>query len=177
MSNSSPEGSNVLYSEKLWPSASTWIWPIIISITAGIAVAPINGILGWVAGGVVLISLVAVFLLRVPAIEVTDDLVTVGRASIERKYIGNVVGYRGDEAFKQRGQKLHGLAYMLLRGWIDGAVRMEVTDERDTTPYWLTSTRRPEELAAALSGVMYEFTEEGKAEAAKQEQAEDASGE
>ncbi|MCS3491468.1 MULTISPECIES: DUF3093 domain-containing protein [unclassified Glutamicibacter] len=177
MSNSSPEGSNVLYSEKLWPSASTWIWPIIISITAGIAVAPINSTLGWVAGGVVLISLVAVFLLRVPAIEVTDDLVTVGRASIERKYIGNVVGYRGDEAFKQRGQKLHGLAYMLLRGWIDGAVRMEVTDERDTTPYWLTSTRRPEELAAALSGVMYEFTEEGKAEAAKQEQAEDASGE
>ena len=39
---------------------------------------------------------------------------------------------------------------------------MEVTDERDTTPYWLTSTRRPEELAAALSGVMYEFTDEGK---------------
>lgn len=176
MSNSSPAGSNVQYSEKLWPSASTWIWPIIISITAGIALAPISSILGWIAGAVVLLSLIAVFLLRTPTIEVTDELVTVGRASIERKYIGEVVGYRGDEAFKQRGQKLHGLAYMLLRGWIDGVVRFEVTDERDTTPYWLTSTRRPEELAAALSGLMYEFTDEGKAEAAKLEQSEDTAG-
>ncbi|MGO2081412.1 DUF3093 domain-containing protein [Glutamicibacter arilaitensis] len=175
MSNSSPEGSTVLFSEKLWPSASTWIWPIIIAVTAGVALAPVNAIVGWVAGGVVLISLVVVFLLRVPTIEVTNDLVTVGRASIERKYIGEVIGYRGEEGFKQRGQKLHGLAYMLLRGWIDGVVRMEVIDERDTTPYWLTSTRRPEELAAALSGVMYEFTDEGISEAAKLEEAEDAS--
>lgn len=177
MSNSSPEGSNVLYSEKLWPSASTWIWPIIIAITAGVAVAPIHAILGWSVGALVLIGLVVIFLLRVPSIEVTDELVTVGRASIERRYIGEVTGYRGEEAFRQRGQKLHGLAYMLLRGWIDGAVRMEVVDERDTTPYWLTSTRRPEELAAALSGVMYEFTAEGKSEAAKHEQHEDPAGE
>jgi len=169
MSNTSPAASSVLYSEKLWPSASTWIWPIIIALTAGIAVAPVNTVLGWGVGIAMLIALVVIFLVRVPTIEVTETMVTVGRASIERQFIGEVVGYRGDEAFKQRGQKLHGLAYMLLRGWLDGVVKMEVTDERDTTPYWLTSTRRPEELAAALSGVMYEFTEEGKAEAVAEE--------
>lgn len=165
MSNTSPAASSVLYSEKLWPSASTWIWPIIIALTAGIAVAPISAPLGWGIGAAMLVALVVIFLVRVPSIEVTDSTVTVGRASIERQFVGEVVGYRGEEAFKQRGQKLHGLAYMLLRGWLDGVVKMEVTDERDTTPYWLTSTRRPEELAASLGGVMYEFTEEGKAEA------------
>ncbi len=173
MSNTSPAASSVLYSEKLWPSASTWIWPIIIAITAGVAVAPINTILGWGVGAAMLIALVVIFLVRVPTIEITDSTVTVGRASIERQFIGEVVGYRGEEAFKQRGQKLHGLAYMLLRGWLDGVVKMEVTDERDTTPYWLTSTRRPEELTAALGGIMYEFTEEGKAQA----EAEDDSSE
>jgi len=170
MSNTSPAASSVLYSEKLWPSASTWIWPIIIALTAGIAVAPISAPLGWGVGAAMLIALVVIFLVRVPTIEVTDSAVTVGRASIERQFIGEVVGYRGEEAFKQRGQKLHGLAYMLLRGWLDGVVKMEVTDDRDTTPYWLTSTRRPEELAASLGGVMYEFTEEGKAEANSEEE-------
>ncbi|TAP27609.1 MULTISPECIES: DUF3093 domain-containing protein [Micrococcaceae] len=171
MSNTSPEASRVLYTEKLWPSASTWIWPIIIAITAGVAVAPINVILGWSVGAAFLIALVVIFLVRVPAIEVTESTVSAGRASIEREFIGEVTGYRGNDAFKQRGQKLHGLAYMVLRGWLDGVVKMEVTDERDTTPYWLISTRRPEELAAALSGVMYEFTEEGKLEAEKLEKA------
>jgi hypothetical protein len=31
-------------------------------------------------------------------------------------------------------------------------VRIEITDPSDSTPYWLTSTRRPDELVAALTG-------------------------
>lgn len=174
MSNTSPEASRVLYTEKLWPSASTWIWPVIIAITAGVAVAPINAILGWSVGVAFLIAIVVIFILRVPSVEITETTISAGRASIEREYIGEVTGYRGEEAFKQRGQKLHGLAYVVLRGYLDGVVKMEVTDERDTTPYWLISTRRPEEFAAALSGVMYEFTAEGKLESEKREEAYEA---
>jgi hypothetical protein len=43
------------------------------------------------------------------------------------------------------------LAFLCIRGWIDPVVRIEITDPADRTPYWLTSTRRPEELLAALS--------------------------
>jgi len=168
MSNTSPEASNVLFHEKIWPSFSSWMWPVLISATGGIAFAPINTALGYTVGIVMLIALAVIMILRVPSIEVTSDTVSVGRASIERKYIGQVVGYRGEEAFKQRGQKLHGLAYMLLRGYLDAVVKLEVVDERDTTPYWLVSTRRPEEFTAALGGVMYEFTDEGQ-EAARRE--------
>lgn len=162
MSNTSPEASNVLFREKIWPSFGSWMWPLLIAITAGIAVAPINIAAGYATGIIVLLALAVIMLLRVPVIEVTDKTLTVGRATIERRYIGQVVGYRGEEAFKQRGQKLHGMAFMLLRGHLDAVVRMEVTDERDATPYWLASTRRPEELTAALGGIMYEFTDEGR---------------
>ena len=31
-------------------------------------------------------------------------------------------------------------------------VKIDITDPSDPTPYWLTSTRRPEELVAALTG-------------------------
>ncbi len=40
---------------------------------------------------------------------------------------------------------------MCIRGWIDPVVRIEITDPADRTPYWLASTRHPDELVAALS--------------------------
>lgn len=88
--------------------------------------------------------------LSTPAIIITGTSLTVGRATIERKYIGEVQPFRGKEATAERGTRLNGLAYLCIRGWIDPVVRIEITDASDRTPYWLTSTRRPEELTAAL---------------------------
>ena len=59
--------------------------------------------------------------------------------------------FRTKEATAERGTRLNGLAYLCIRGWIDPVVRIDITDPSDRTPYWLTSTRRPEELTAALS--------------------------
>ena len=63
--------------------------------------------------------------------------------------------------------RLHGLAYTVIRGWIAPVVRIQLTDERDRTPYWLTSSRRPEQLVDALGGTMHtqELTPEPEAEA------------
>ena len=41
-------------------------------------------------------------------------------------------------------------AYLLLRPYVQRAVRIEVVDPADPTPYWLVSTRHPERLAQAL---------------------------
>jgi hypothetical protein len=49
------------------------------------------------------------------------------------------------------GRDADARAYLLLRPYVRRAVRIEITDPRDTTPYWLLSTRHPERLAAALS--------------------------
>ncbi|GLV74094.1 hypothetical protein Shyhy02_20960 [Streptomyces hygroscopicus subsp. hygroscopicus] len=42
---------------------------------------------------------------------------------------------------------------MLLRSYIPTALRVEVTDPEDPTPYVYVSTRNPEALAAALTAV------------------------
>ncbi|BAS12782.1 hypothetical protein AHiyo8_10850 [Arthrobacter sp. Hiyo8] len=81
--------------------------------------------------------------LSTPAIVVDRDTVQVGRATIQREFVGAVTAYRKDEATAERGTRLHGLAFLCLRGWIDPVVRIEITDPADRTPYWLTSTRRP----------------------------------
>src|SRR5699024_4158500 len=63
--------------------------------------------------------------------------------------------YVGDAAFQQRGQKLHGLAYLHPRSWIKPVVRIQFVDRRDRTQYSLTSTARPEDLVKAMGGSMY----------------------
>ncbi|MEV7997464.1 DUF3093 domain-containing protein [Pseudarthrobacter oxydans] len=141
----------VIYREKLWPNA--WIWIIAAGVSgAGILVfAPISAAAGYTAA-VVLFAIIAVLLvLSTPSIVVTRKTLTVGRATIERRFVGAVQPFQGGEATAERGTRLNGLAYLCIRGWIDPVVKVEITDPSDPTPYWLTSTRRPDELTAALS--------------------------
>jgi hypothetical protein len=49
------------------------------------------------------------------------------------------------------GPALDARAYVCLRSGIGTAVRVEVRDPLDPTPYWIVSTRRPEALAAAVA--------------------------
>jgi hypothetical protein len=144
-------GESVLYEEKLWPAP--WIWVVV----AGAAVAsvftfiPISLQAGIVAAVVVAAVLTTLLILSTPRIRVTPTELQVGKAQIERKYLGNVEAYTGAEATAQRGTELHGKAYLCIRGWISPVVKITIDDAEDPTPYWLTSTRRPEQLTAALT--------------------------
>ncbi|MCU1516099.1 MAG: hypothetical protein JWQ75_820 [Pseudarthrobacter sp.] len=149
--NSSSANTSVVYREKLWPTP--WVWLITAGIAgAGILMfAPISAAAGYTAAAVLFAIMAAGLILSTPTITVTPDSLTVGRATIERRFIGGVASFHAKEATAERGTRLNGLAYLCIRGWIDPVVRIEITDPSDRTPYWLTSTRRPEELTAALS--------------------------
>lgn len=140
----------MIYREKLWPSV--WIWIIAAGISgAGILVfAPISAAAGFTAAAVLFAIIAVLLVLSTPGIVVTQDSLTVGRATIERRFLGAVEQFRGEEATAERGTRLNGLAYLCIRGWIDPVVKIEITDPADRTPYWLASTRHPDQLAAAL---------------------------
>ncbi|MEJ3743560.1 DUF3093 domain-containing protein [Actinomycetes bacterium KLBMP 9797] len=42
------------------------------------------------------------------------------------------------------------LAFVVQRPWIGGAVQVVLDDPADPTPYWVVSSRRPDQLAATL---------------------------
>lgn len=140
-----------IFRERLWPTA--WVWVVAAGIAAAgiLMFAPISMSVGYTAAGVMFAIMAALLVLSTPAITVTEHSLTVGRATIERRFIGKVQAFRAKEATAERGTRLNGLAYLCIRGWIDPVVKIEITDPSDRTPYWLTSSRRPEELAAALS--------------------------
>ncbi len=148
--NSSPSDAVVLYHEKLWPNL--WIWLVAAGLSgAGILVfAPISIGAGFTAAIVLFVIISVLLVLSTPSITVTASTLRVGRATIDRRFVGTVTAFRRKEATAERGTRLNGLAFMCIRGWIDPVVRIEITDPSDRTPYWLSSSRHPDQLVAAL---------------------------
>ena len=55
-----------------------------------------------------------------------------------------------EDVRRVRGPELDARSYMNFSASASGMCRIEITDPVDPTPYWLTATRRPHELAEAL---------------------------
>jgi hypothetical protein len=83
-------------------------------------------------------------------VAVQPDGFVAGRAKLPCWAIGDVAALDADAARAARGRDADPQAFLLLRSYAPRAVRVEVDDPADPVPYWLVSTRRPDELAAAI---------------------------
>lgn len=142
------------YRERLWPAWWVFLATALVIPASLLVFLPISEIAG-VVSAIVLYGAIVVWLLATsPVIEVTDGMLRVGRARIERSFVGAVTAHRGADATAERGTRLDARAYLVLRGWLPGVARIEIVDDADPTPYWLVSTKNPEALAAALTSVV-----------------------
>ncbi|MDO4919789.1 DUF3093 domain-containing protein [Kocuria sp.] len=145
------DGSRVRYEERL--SVSWWVWLIVLFVggTGFVAVAPISIAVGVVVALVLMVAIGLAVHLGAPRIVLTDEDLRVGRAYIEREYVGTAEALRGADAREARGPQLDGRAFMNFRVSVPDLCRIEIVDPVDPTPYWLTATRHPEELARAVN--------------------------
>lgn len=143
-----------VYQERLWAPWWVWLASGVAPLTLGVAYgSAITALVGW-AVGLVLTLFVGVTLIRTaPTIRVTDDGVWAKRVFLPRQFIGDVTPLDSNAAQLLRGVHANGRAFMVLRGWVDTAVRMDVDDQLDPTPYWYMSTRRPLDLAERLRSI------------------------
>jgi len=82
---------------------------------------------------------------------VTDDELRVDDARLPLACVAGVSVVEPEERRRLLGTGADPLAFMVLRPWVRGTVRVDLDDPADPTPYWLISSRRPEALVAALS--------------------------
>lgn len=85
-------------------------------------------------------------------IRVTAGLLVVGDARIPLKALGETHVLDGEEARAWRTYKADLRAFTAMRSYIPTAIRIEVRDPDDPTPYIYLSTRTPERLAEAIRG-------------------------
>jgi hypothetical protein len=139
------------YRERLWPAPWVFISTALVIPASLLVFLPISTTAGIVCAIVLYGAIVVTLLVTTPAVEVDDALFVAGRARLPRNVVAEVTVFTGPDATAERGTRLDARAWLLIRGWIPGVVKVQLDDPSDPTPYWLVSTRHPEQLAAALS--------------------------
>ncbi len=138
------------YRERLVPSAWIYVAAAFLIPACLLVFAPINIGVGIAAAIVLYGGSVGALVLTAPVIEVGGGELRAGAARLPLRHVGTIEALRGADATRARGIDLDARAWLVIRGWVQPVVRVEVTDPEDPSPYWLVSTRRPEELVAAL---------------------------
>ncbi len=75
----------------------------------------------------------------------------IDKAHIELKYLGKVTVLDSSAMRLLRTRDADPAAFLAIKFWSSKGIKIEVNDPRDSTPYWLITTKRGEKLAASLT--------------------------
>jgi hypothetical protein len=144
--------SPAAYSERLSVPLRWWVQATMLLATLWLAfVVAMPGWAAWSATGLLLLLTVGLFVWFGSAeVAVRDDVLHAGRAHIPVGLVGPAEPLDPEETRRVHGVDADARAFLLTRPYLRRAVRIPVLDPADPTPYWLVSTRHPDELAAAL---------------------------
>lgn len=129
------------------------VWLLFIFLNASIIIA-VGVALSDLALAILAFALMALtlffsFTSRLRLIASNKSLI-VGKAEIESRYIKELVPITEEEMKHERGAGLDPRAYLAIRFWVKGGMKVILNDPRDPTPYWLVSSRRASEFKIFL---------------------------
>ena len=145
------ELSTAPFEERLTAPRSWWLVSLLLGVACALILLPfgtlplLGGLVGGTAAAAVVTSSYGSVRIRV----VADSLVA-GDAKIPVSALGEAEVLDAEEARAWRTHKADPRAFMLLRSYVPTALRVDVIDPQDPTPYVYLSTRDPEGLAKAL---------------------------
>jgi len=83
-------------------------------------------------------------------IRIEDGELTIGKAHIEIKYLASVDQLDARQMRQLRTRDADPAAYLAITFWISTGVKITLKDARDSTPYWLVSSKKSKELTSIL---------------------------
>ncbi|MEY4087165.1 MAG: hypothetical protein RIU70_275 [Actinomycetota bacterium] len=83
-------------------------------------------------------------------ISIDHNELRIGRAHIELKYIESVEELSRDQMRLLRTRDADPAAFLAIKFWVSTGVKITLKDKRDSTPYWLVSSNKTEELKRTL---------------------------
>lgn len=141
------------YAERLFVPLRWWVQATMLVATFWLALVVAVPPVAAFSIIAVIAALVAAGFLRYGAIrvQVADGELRAGRAHLPLGYVGAVTPLDKEQTRLLAGRDANARAYLAMRPYVKRSVRIDVNDPQDPTPYWLVSTRRPKQLAAALA--------------------------
>jgi hypothetical protein len=89
--------------------------------------------------------------LNSPSIQLTAEILRVGKAQIAIDLLGDAVIAPPGDRLATRIPGLDARAFLSLQGSKTGLIKLEIKDPNDPTPYWVFSTNNPAGLVDALN--------------------------
>lgn len=141
-----------MYDERLTVPRSWWLLSVAVGLSLALILLrfdPVAALIGLVVG--VVAGAAALSSYGSARIRVVQGSLVAGQARIPVSALGTAHSLTPSEAVAWRSVKADPRAFMLLRSYIPTALRVEITDPNDPTPYVYLSTRSPQRLAEALT--------------------------
>jgi Protein of unknown function (DUF3093) len=141
----------MLFRERLTVPIMWWVLASLFALSVLLAVGAYLGPV-WGIGTALATIMVAAAIFISAAVVISIDAreIRIGRASIEHAYIASSQALAAEEARQRAGVGADARAHLVLRPYVRTAVEITLDDPDDPVPYWLVSTRRPQQLAEAL---------------------------
>ena len=141
----------MLFRERLTVPLMWWVLASLFALSVLLAVGAYLGPV-WGIGTALATVMVATAIFISAAVVISIDAreIRIGRASIEHAYIASSQALAAEEARQRAGVGADARAHLVLRPYVRTAVEITLDDPDDPVPYWLVSTRRPQQLAEAL---------------------------
>ena len=150
-SESSKDDNVVLYREKLFPGLSFISFLLFMTLSLGVAFAkPYGSNIGWLVFFLSTALLMTGVIVQSPKIEISANEICVDRATIEMEHIGRIEDLAPAKLAIARTTGANTEAYFALRPGIKNSVIFEITDTKDSHPYWHFSTRNSEKVVQIL---------------------------
>ena len=134
----------------LWVLAFIYFLFLSLVIAIWAALDNRSALISWIAATLGIIAIVAIAISARTVISIDEDELRIGRAHIELKYLDSVEHLSTDQIRLLRTRDADPAAYLAITFWIPTGVKITLKDERDSTPYWLVSSRKAEELTHTL---------------------------
>jgi len=141
----------MLFRERLTVPIMWWVLASLFALSVLLAVGAYLGPV-WGIGTALATMTVAAAIFVSAAVVISIDAreIRIGRASIEHAYISGSQALTAEEARQRGGVEADARAHLVLRPYVRTAVEITLGDPEDPVPYWLVSTRHPQQLAEAL---------------------------
>ena len=145
----------VEYDERLSVPLRWWVQGTMLVATLWLAVVvALPPVAAWAVTGVAMLALAAgLSSFGAARLRVADGVFHAGPAHLGGQFLGMVTPLDAEQARRLAGRDADARAFLLLRPYLKRAVRVEVVDPADPTPYWLVGTRHPDRLTAALTAL------------------------
>lgn len=150
------------FRERLTVPVAWWVLAALFAVSLLAAIGFYLGPVWGIGVGLLTMGVAALIFTTMAVVVAVDDAeLRVGRAVIERSYLGSVSALDRAATERRAGVEADARAHLVLKPYVSTSVEIVLDDPDDPVPYWLVSTRHPGRLVAALATTSDAVSEAG----------------